>query len=241
MSLFWKRLCSSNLKNITNGSWMWMLSSSWVLKDPISHVIRPHKPWMWSLISLEKRGAAQCGSIATDQYRDEKQVSLEFLIYSMTVWKRAARASRLSGVLMCLMWTYSSSIAIWYLRRWRENITILVCHNRLRHASFSTCRLPVFLSSLQRTGLAVSCCNHEISLWTSRWPGRLGGSNWGKAAGFPLQQSHSLPGGWLHSSMRFITLNKPWARFLATAEQITGHNTIQWKTGKKAGENQSYF
>lgn len=89
---------------------------------------------------------------------------------------------------------------------------------------FRMSRLPVFLSSFQQTGLVASCCNHEVFLWTSRWPERLEDSNWGWAAGFPLHQSHSLRGGGLHTSMLFITPDKP---SLATADKITGHKTIQ--------------
>ena len=107
------------------------------------------------------------------------------------------------------MFLYKSSASCWRRRRERErNVLACVWIKRICRANFCLSSCPLISRLDERQAAAPS----EVSLRTSGWSDGLGGSNWVRAAGFSLQQSHSLPGGRSHASMLFITPNKQQGR-----------------------------
>lgn len=83
-----KNLCSYNNKIMMNAFWLWMPSCIWVIWGPISNDAKLLQLWAWRALHSEKRGAPQCGSVATYQYR-----CMEIILYMFSLIVRTRKAS----------------------------------------------------------------------------------------------------------------------------------------------------
>ena len=133
----------------------------------------------------------------------------DLLVFCRSLRSEAESVFASSYSLCTTMFLYKSSASCWRRRRERErNVLACVWIKRICCANFCLSSCPLISRLDERQAAAPS----EVSLRTSGWSDGLGGSNWVRAAGFSLQQSHSLPGGRSHASMLFITPNKQQGR-----------------------------